>query len=61
LCQKKNPNNIIEMEIVKETKVSDTSNNLPEKKKRGRKPKPKPIPEERYKILQGVFTIDFSK
>lgn len=49
------------MEIVKETKVSDTSNNLPEKKKRGRKPKPKPIPEERYKILQGVFTIDFSK
>jgi hypothetical protein len=33
----------------------------PEKKKRGRKPKPKPAPEERYKILQGVFTIDFSK
>ena len=45
----------------KEIKVSDTLNDLPEKKKRGRKPKPKPAPEERYKIRQGVFTIDFSK
>jgi len=60
---KNNPRVIIEMEAPqqKEIKVSDTLNDLPEKKKRGRKPKPKPAPEERYKIRQGVFTIDFSK
>jgi len=36
-------------------------NEIPIKKKRGRKPKPKPAPEERFKIHFGTFIVDFSK